>query len=69
MKKADLEKLEAVLMEEVVKRRQLGGYSTEAAGLLLFGEALMRVVQHLIQEYPPEPYVGDLPIKKTKGGK
>lgn len=59
MKKADLEKLEATVMAEVVKRRQLGGYSVEAEGLLIFGEALMRLMQHTLENTPD-----DKPAKK-----
>ena len=47
MTRDDLEKLEAVLMEEVVKRRKLGGYSMEAEGILKLSESCLAIVQHL----------------------
>lgn len=43
----ELDNLEKILMEEVVKRRKLGGYSMEAAGLLLLAESNLAIVQHL----------------------
>lgn len=57
MKRSDLESLEALLMKEVVKRRQLGGYSMEAEGILLLSEATLRILQHMIETYP-EPKNG-----------
>lgn len=47
-----MERLEATLMEEVVKRRKLGGYSMEAAGILLLAESNLALVQHLKSEMP-----------------
>jgi hypothetical protein len=56
MKRSDLEYLEKMIMEEVVKRRKLGGYSPDAEGILLIAETMMRLLQHLIDEYPePAP--------------
>ena len=52
MKITQLAELEKQLMEEVVRRRKLGGYSMEAEGILLMGEALLKIVGHLIDEYP-----------------
>ena len=52
MKRDDLQALEAQIMEEVVKRRKLGGYNPDAEGILLIAETLMRVIQHLIDSYP-----------------
>lgn len=52
MKRADLVALEGVLMKEVVKRRQLGGYSADAEGILTIAEASLRILQHLIETYP-----------------
>jgi hypothetical protein len=52
MKKEDLELLEADVMEEVVKRRKLGGYSAEAAGLLFLAESLLKIVRHLNEAIP-----------------
>lgn len=54
MKRHDLVRLETDLMAETVKRRSLGGYSTEAAGILLLCETMMRVLQHLLEEMPVE---------------
>jgi hypothetical protein len=52
MKRADLLELEKTIMKEVVKRRALGGYSAEAEGVLILCETLMRVLQHMVDEYP-----------------
>lgn len=52
MKKEDLQDLEATMMKEVVRRRALGGYSTEAEGIMTLCEVLLRVVQHMVEEYP-----------------
>ena len=54
MKRADLLELEKTIMKEVVKRRALGGYSAEAEGVLILCETLMRVLQHMVDEYPQE---------------
>jgi len=50
MKLEQLQQLESQMMEEVVKRRKLGGYSTEAEGLLLVCEHLLKLEQHLRNE-------------------
>ncbi len=47
MTREELIQLEKELMEEVVKRRKLGGYSVEAAGLALHAEALYKIVQYI----------------------
>lgn len=49
MKKADLERWEATLMDLVVKRRQLGEYNSDAGAILVMGEALMRLYQHNVE--------------------
>ena len=51
MKIEKLAELEKQVMEEVVRRRKLGGYSMEAEGMLMFGEALLKVIGHLIDEH------------------
>lgn len=53
MKIEKLAELEKQVMEEVVRRRKLGGYSMEAEGMLLFGEALLKLIGHLIDEHQP----------------
>lgn len=50
MHKKELEELEKEVMKEVVKRRSLGGYSTEAEGLLLDGEFFLKIMRHLIDQ-------------------
>ena len=52
MKKDDLLAVEAMLMDEVVRRRKLGGYSMEAEGILILSEAMLRLTQHLVETYP-----------------
>ncbi len=54
MKRTDLQALEGTIMKEVVKRRALGGYSVEAEGVLTLCETMLRVLQHLIEEFPEE---------------
>lgn len=51
MKIEKLVELEKQIMEEVVRRRQLGGYSMEADGMLLVTESLLKLVGHLIDEH------------------
>ena len=43
---------EKILIDEVVKRRKLGGYSMEAEGILLLAESILAIVQHLKDELP-----------------
>ena len=50
MLKKELEELEKEVMKEVVKRRSLGGYSTEAEGLMLDGEFFLKIVRHLVDQ-------------------
>ncbi len=56
MKRSDLMELEKTVMDEVVRRRRLGGYSPDAEGILLLAEVLMRLLQHTIETTtdPPE---------------
>ena len=49
MIKKELDELEKEVMKEVVKRRSLGGYSTEAEGLLIDSEIILKVVRHLVE--------------------
>lgn len=52
MTRDEIERVEARIMEEVVKRRRLGGYSMEAEGILLLTETMFQVIQHLKAEMP-----------------
>lgn len=52
MKREDLELLERKLLDEIAKRRQLGGYSTDAFALLMLTETLYEVVRHLKDNLP-----------------
>lgn len=45
----EIETLEATVMEEVVKRRKLGGYSADAEGILLLAETVLKMIQHMRQ--------------------
>lgn len=54
MKLSALYELEKVIMKEVVKRRGLGGYNSEAESVLLLSESLYKIIQHLIEECPGE---------------
>ncbi len=55
MKLSELQVLEAMVMKELVRRRSLGGYSVDAESLLIVYESLLKLVQHLISEFPTEP--------------
>jgi hypothetical protein len=52
MKREDLELLERKLLEEIAKRRQLGGYSTDAFALLMLAEVTYEIVRHLQEQLP-----------------
>ncbi len=71
MKRSDLQVLEATMMKEVIRRRSLGGYSVDAEGILILCETLMRLLQHIVDDYPetveatPVTLTND-PKKKTK---
>lgn len=52
MTRDDMIELEKRVMEEVVKRRKLGGYSVEAAGVLMLSETVLALVQHLKDQMP-----------------
>lgn len=52
MNRQDLEDLEKKVMEEVVKRRQLGGYNSEAGSMMLMSEWLLNIVRHLKERTP-----------------
>ncbi len=49
MNKEQLERLEAQMLQEVAKRRPLGGYSTDASTILMLCETIMRILQHVIE--------------------
>ena len=53
MNRQELEALETDLMAEVVKRRALGGYSHDAAAILMLGEIVMRLLRHEIEKSAP----------------
>ena len=52
MVREDWEELEHQLMKVVVKRRALGGYSTEAADFLLLAEFMLKMVRHFHERAP-----------------
>jgi hypothetical protein len=52
MTRDELELLERQLMAEVVKRRNLGGYNSEAECLMLVTEALYKIAHHLREKSP-----------------
>ena len=64
MKKADLEKLEKMITAEVVKRRSLGEYSADAAGLIILAEAQMHLIRHILERTPDDP--ADIDFKPAK---
>lgn len=52
MKRAEAEVLEQRLMEVIVRRRSLGGYSPDAADLVLFAEILYEIVRQMRETLP-----------------
>lgn len=48
MTRQDLIELEKVVMEEVVKRRKLGGFDVNAETILILSEVLLKLVGHLV---------------------
>lgn len=54
MKRDDFEELERRVMAEVVKRRQLGGYSADAAGILMLCETMLSLIMHFKEQMPRE---------------
>lgn len=65
MKRSDLIELEKIMMKEVVKRRQLGGYSPDAEGILTISETVMRMLQYMIDEYPEEAEAAPVVLSNT----
>ena len=51
MKLAALIDMEKVVMKEVVRRRSLGGYNSEAESLLVLSEVILNITRHIIEEY------------------
>jgi hypothetical protein len=52
MTRADFDELEKHVMKELVKRRQLGGYNSEADAIILILETQLRMIQHLRDKLP-----------------
>lgn len=52
MIKDDLVYLEALVMNEIITRRKLGGYSMEAEGMLTLSVVLFRLVEHMVETCP-----------------
>ena len=52
MTKKQLAELEAEVMKEVVRRRGLGGYNSEAESILLLSEFILKIVRHLEDKAP-----------------
>jgi hypothetical protein len=57
MRRSDLEELEKQMMKVLVKRRAWGEYSADAEGTLTLCEMMFKVIQHLLETYPPEEEV------------
>lgn len=55
MQRDEAAALERQLLDAIAKRRNLGGYSPDAADLLLFAETLYEVVRHIKDLLPPPP--------------
>lgn len=54
MKRQALIDMEKEIMQEVVRRRQLGGYNTDAATVLLLAESVYKLIGHILDESYPE---------------
>ena len=52
MTRAELKQMEASLTMLVETRRQLGGFDANAEAILIVGEALLKINQHLIEKEP-----------------
>jgi hypothetical protein len=52
MTRADFDELEKKVMKELVTRRQLGGYNSEAGTILIILEIQLRIVQHIRDKLP-----------------
>ena len=52
MTRAELEQVEASLTRLVGTRRQLGGFDANAEAILVMGEALLKINQHLLEKEP-----------------
>lgn len=52
MQRDDVLEWEKRMMEEVVKRRKLGGYSVDAEGILKLCELNLALLQHLKDTLP-----------------
>jgi hypothetical protein len=57
MRRSDLEVLEKEMMKVLVKRRAWGEYSADAEGTLVLCEMMFKVIQHMLETYPPEKKV------------
>lgn len=64
MKLTSLKDIEKVVMKEVVRRRSLGGYNSEAESLLILSEVVLDIVRHLVDEYPEKEPAKE-PAKKS----
>lgn len=52
MTRDDLERIERELEGLVVDRRRLGGFDVNAEGILIIGEAILRITRHLREKAP-----------------
>lgn len=52
MKQSDLSGIRDKLHDEVMRRRGLGGFSTDAEGILLIAESLLAITNHLLAQQP-----------------
>lgn len=54
MKRRDLQELGDKLMEEIVRRRKLGGYNADAATLEMLAVSVYELTRHLLEKAPRE---------------
>lgn len=52
MTRDQIEKIETIMVDEVAKRRKLGGYSQEAEAILMLCETMLMLTQHILGEMP-----------------
>lgn len=52
MKRELLDQLQAAMMKEVVRRRSLGGYNSEAESILVISEVLLKLIDMIKDDTP-----------------
>jgi len=56
MNREEIDYVLSLVEAQVVKARQLGGYSTEAESLMVVWEVLLKITRHLQEKTPRKKY-------------